>query len=325
MKKSTNSLFFILALSLFCVSELWALDLPVEEHEFYLATNEIVDQYRDVSRYYEKNGRSGKGLAIDNINSLWGEPKRLSLNKNNLLASGFLGLGTLVFTLPNPLLAITLATGITSFSYFQSQELAVWDKGDYLIEANMRYSGNKGMISSWIWKYKGLNKAVPILGQKRTAKNDFKVGFGRGHESMFNGNSSYGNGQYVLYAHQIHSNQYARLFLETGVSWGLPGKSTPDNAHWVRIPVNLLMKTDLAASGFTFGAGGGYQFSKEYGAPSEDVQKRVGAKNVFALIEYGLTGRLSIGVKDEIQWVGVSGARDSVLSNQVSSYFGVKF
>jgi len=309
----------------FSISVASAGSLPSAEKDFYLASDELINHYRDIPRFHREQNPARSRLTVNNLSSLWGKPTEVSEHRQNLWSSIFLGASTMVFALPNPLLAIGIAAGVTTASVIQTENTLVWEKGDYLIEVNTRAKKGQSFVSSWKWNYKSLDRLVPIMGTDAVSKSYFLVGYGKGSESLFGNSSSYANGQYFLFGHQIQRIKNIRLFFEMGGHWGSPGNATPDDAQWVRIPVNFLMKTPVYANGFSFGSGFGYQFSKEYNSFQLGRNALRGAKSIFGFVEYVFSKRISIGIKNDFQWIENQSSSDKIIVNQLSTYAGVRF
>ena len=307
------------------VQQAAAISIPKGERTFYLATDEIVRKYEVIGHFHSERVTRRAKLSVNNLSKVWGAPTEIKHNHGNLYGSLFLGASSLLLTLPNPLLAIGVATGISSLSYWRTQEVMVWDKGDYLIEVNTRKSNQSSLVSSWIWKYKALDRAVPILGNARKPKNYFTVGYGRGLGSLLKGDASYGNGQYFLLARRVVGISNYAFYLESGASWGLPGKSTPESAQWVRIPVNLAIKSNIDALGFSYGIGAGYEFYKEFSSLSQGSETLRDAKSLFAFVEYRFSSQLSFGIRDNMQWIDRDDISTTIAANQLSSYASIRF
>jgi len=307
------------------ISPAWAGGIPVEDKSFLLSTDELITHYRSIPTLHGEPKRRSSNLSIEKLTDLWGSPNEKRENHSNLLGSAFLGAASIIFVLPNPLLAIGFVTGIATTNYLQTEETLIWDKGDYLIEVNTRSKSGTNWVSSWKWNYKSLDSLVPIIGTDTRNKNYFLVGFGRGLESIVHNKSSYANGQYILFGRHLGKIGANNLVMELGAQWGLPGKSTPDAAQWVRIPFNVLLKTPFSENGFSYGAGIGYQFSKEFSSFRLDQNTLQSAKSAFGFVEYRFSKRLTVGVKNDLQWISQSLSANHVAVNQISSYAGVRF
>ncbi|MDH5546331.1 MAG: hypothetical protein OEZ43_12120 [Gammaproteobacteria bacterium] len=325
MRRSIILMIFKGLLLLACSISASAMSIPERDQDFYLATDQLVGKYHDIARLHKTNLSKKIGLSVDNLTTAWGEPKQVKQNRGNLFGSIFVGVGTALLALPNPIAAIGLASGVGVLSYTRTQETMIWDKGDYLIEVNTRKSRRSSQVSSWIWKYKSLDQAVPIFSPGKSSKNYFQIGFGRGTEALMSRSSSYGNGQYFVLGHRVARLLDYQLFLEAGVNWGLPGKATPDGAHWVRIPLHMVVKTEMNANGFSYGAGLGYQIAKEFGSVNNDAKALGGARSTYAFIEYRFSPQLSFGIRENLQWIATSSPEHPLFSSQLASYASVRF
>ena len=302
-----------------------ASSLPESENDFYLATDEIVSLYSDIPRLHRTGQNTNRKISINTLSSIWGKPQTISRNDKNIFGSLFLGISSLMLTLPNPLAAIGVATGLGSWSYSRSQETILWDKGDYLIEVNTQHSSRNRLVSSWKWMYKSLDRPVPILGKTKKSHKYFQIGYGKELSSLLDNSADYGNGQYFLFGHNVANINHYKAFIELGAHWGSPGNATPGNAQWVRIPLNVSIKTPTGKSGFSHGGGAGYEFKKEFSGFDNEQVTLTGATTIFLFTDYRFSSELSFGMRGSLQFIERAGSSNLLNTNQLSSYVRVNF
>ncbi|MDH5728340.1 MAG: hypothetical protein OEZ58_05095 [Gammaproteobacteria bacterium] len=301
--------------------------VPTAENEFYLASDELVRGYDAIVRYHPDfvTANTPKANPLD-LELRWGPPQQVNTSSKPKYMLGFLSGAAIILTAPHTAIIVPLL-GLSYGNYLaQKEEVLIWDKGDYQINATVKRKFGNSVMTSWKWNYKALDYLSPILSshlKKQSPRVRLMYGQDmRQYQTKTRLNKLDGTAIQLGVRSQVyHFNP--SLSVATAFSWRSTQHKqtkTQDKIEWVRFPAEFGLRYTLHAyEQVNIEAGFSYHLQGQYDIGESDSLKVSNGNGFYFESGIKINSNYALGLRMEWMQHGTE-SHQTINANHVSTY-----